>query len=259
MSAVSGTRDFSEATGGAADDPLIQLRLAYLRAVALSWRDDEFREQLTSGRDVQQQLQEHCGLRIKWPALDIIVAHSAPALRWNPLEVGGWMGPDDQFVITLPGTPEREQDRTEALAAYYQRFPTLMGIALNLTPEYAVVAGGASGADVPTSAVLLSFGGVILRAIALAWSDPDFRKVLLDAPDARPVLSRFFGYNMPFNFRVHVRAGGPTVRSEGVWRFESLKNRIELNYPEVPTQSERLWPVALTAYNDTGPAYPFTC
>jgi len=259
MSAVSATSSSSEVTGGAGDDPLIQLRLAYLRAVALSWRDDAFRQQLTSGEDVQQQLQERCGLRIKWPALDIVVTHSIPPLRWNPLEVGGWMGPDDQFVITLPGTPESEHDRPEALAAYYQRFPTLMGVALHQAPEAATFASATGGSDVPTSAVLLPFGGVLLRAIALAWADAEFRRALLDSQDARPVLSRFFGYNLPFNFRVHVRAGGPTVRIDGAWRFEALKNRIKLNYPEVPTQAERLWPVALTAYNDTGPAYPFTC
>jgi ribosomally synthesized peptide (two-chain TOMM family) len=246
----------------AGDDPLIQLRLAYLRAVARSWRDAEFRQQLTTAADVQTLLQQHCGLCVDWPNLAIRVRDSNPPLRWNPLQVGGWMGPDDEFEIALPGAPQNEAERTEALTAYYQRFPTLMGVAVSVTPhaKFLAASAGSGGADVPTSAVLLPFGAVILRAIALSWANPSFRDELLAASDARTVLSQYFGYNSPFNFRVRFHAcEAPSCRN-GAWEFAWLQNRIVLNYPQVPPlQDKALWPVALTAYNDTGPAYPFTC
>ena len=35
-------------------------------------------------------------------------------------------------------------------------------------------------------------------------------------------------------------------------------NGIRLNYPTAPVEVE-LRPIALTSYNNTGPAYPFTC
>jgi len=246
----------------AGDDPLIQLRLAYLRAVARSWRDAEFRQQLTTAADVQALLQEQCGLGVDWPNLAIRVRDSNPALRWNPLQVGGWMGPDDEFEIALPGAPQNEAERPEALTAYYQRFPTLLGVAVSVMPrgKLLATASGSGGGEVPTSAVLLPFGAVILRAIALSWADASFREALLAASDARPVLSQYFGYNSPFNFRVRFHASEPPLYRNGAWEFAWLQNRILLNYPQVPPlQDQALWPVALTAYNDTGPAYPFTC
>jgi ribosomally synthesized peptide (two-chain TOMM family) len=266
MSAVTSTSSnngFSKPiAAGAAEDPLIQLRLAYLRAVARSWRDADFRAKLTSAEDVQGLLQMECGLCVSWPCLDIRVRHSDPVLRWNPIQVGGWMGPDDEFEIALPSPPPVESHRPEALAAYYQRFPTLLGTALMVAQKQpqamALVVAGSSGAsggsEVPTSAVLLPFGAVILRAIALSWADAEVREALLRESDARPVLSRFFGYNSPFNFRVRFAA----IELAGD-SFASLRNRILLNYPQVPAGPKALWPVALTAYNDTGAAYPFTC
>mgnify|MGYP006185322957 CR=1 FL=1 len=37
-----------------------------------------------------------------------------------------------------------------------------------------------------------------------------------------------------------------------------VKNAIVLNYPVAP-DDQGIHPIALTAYNNTGPAYPFTC
>lgn len=41
-----------------------------------------------------------------------------------------------------------------------------------------------------------AFGGLVLRAIALAWTDPDFKEALLYPPggDASSVLSQWLGY-----------------------------------------------------------------
>jgi ribosomally synthesized peptide (two-chain TOMM family) len=42
------------------------------------------------------------------------------------------------------------------------------------------------------------------------------------------------------------------------WKYPHPTNMIVLNYPEWPENSA-LWPIALTSYNNTGDAYPFTC
>jgi len=107
----------------------------------------------------------------------------------------------------------------------------------------------------------------VLRAIALAWHDTTFYKQLVDAsPDASPVLSQWLGYNNPFNFQVRFI---PTPQftwdaTTSSWNGLSsdsasrVKNVIVLNYPNAPSD-EGLRPIALTSYNNTGPAYPFTC
>ena len=52
-----------------------------------------------------------------------------------------------------------------------------------------------------------AFGGLVLRAIALAWTDPDFKEALLYPPggDASSVLSQWLGYNSPVQFQDQIR------------------------------------------------------
>jgi ribosomally synthesized peptide (two-chain TOMM family) len=110
-----------------------------------------------------------------------------------------------------------------------------------------------------------AFGGLVLRAIALAWTDPDFKEALLYPPggDASSVLSQWLGYNSPFNFKIKF-VTNPGLHWDGKkWNLDDadgqpIKNRIVLNYPVAPKE-QALQPIALTSYNNTGPAYPFTC
>lgn len=110
-----------------------------------------------------------------------------------------------------------------------------------------------------------AFGGLVLRAIALAWTDPNFKEALLYPPsgDASAVLSQWLGYNSPFNFKIKF-VTNPGLNWDGEkWNLDDsngkpIKNRIVLNYPNAP-KDKALQPIALTSYNNTGPAYPFTC
>lgn len=298
-------------------DPLMDFRVAYLRAIAHSWtqwpfdrplegwigRHNPFLQELLSGRDIQGLLQRLFGMRTNWPDLAICLEyHSEKSAGWQPVKTAGWVGQDDQFIITLPKKPDDDTAAVEALAAYYQRFPTLLGAAEIASPNDLPPAGassylqGSQDAALPTGlgvpgggpGTLLAFGGVILRAIALAWADGTFYEALTNndqtvpSPtyDASPTLSKWLGYNSPFNFKIQF-LGGSALRWDGKkWNYAQQSdgptrekpNAVVLNYPAPPdsrhysslwstatTSCSSLWPIALTSYNNTGEAYPFTC
>ena len=255
-------------------EPLLEFRLAYLRAIARSWQDDAYRRELLDQEDIQPLLHRDFGLPTLWPLLDIgLYLNSDPALRaeWKPMLTAGWIGPDDAFVIVLPQAPFSHA--TEALAAYYQLFPNFMGSAAAFDkPEKSVgPPQGAlpTGLGIPGGGAdsLLAFGGLVLRAIALAWQSPEFLGDLTRDPsgDKAPVLSQWLGYNNPFNFQIRFVTNPQLTwdAARGEWNLKTadgspIKNAIQLNYPQAPAE-EGMRAIALTSYNNTGSAYPFTC
>jgi ribosomally synthesized peptide (two-chain TOMM family) len=249
-------------------DPLLGFRLAYLRAMAHSWRNKEFQKELLALPDIQPILAKKFGLQSRWPGLNIRLSlnpDKARQTQWMPDLTGGWIGRDGTFVITLPQAPKA--DAAQALAAYYQQFPVFMGPAIDCLAD---LSDGAwpTGLGIPGGGPesLLAFGGVVLRAVALAWKSDQFQSELTrDQVDATPVLSQWLGYNLPFNFELlFVRNPAFTWdASSQKWNLlepggAQIKNSIVLNYP-VPPADETMRPIALTAYNNTGSAYPFTC
>ena len=79
------------------------------------------------------------------------------------------------------------------------------------------------------------------------------------------MLSQWLGYNNPFNFflRFSTNSALSWDSAKGQWNLNNadgslIKNAIVLNYPN-PPEENKLWPIALTSYNNTGSAYPFTC
>lgn len=254
-----------------AADPLLEFRLAYLRGIAKSWQDDAYRAKLLGASDIQQMLHDDFGLPTQWPLLDISLFQDPnPDMRaaWKPMLTSGWVGPDDSFVIVLPQAPSSQA--TEALAAYYQLFPDFMGPAAAYEKPPGVIGGALpTGLGIPGGGdgSLLAFGGVVLRAVALAWQSPEFLFDLTRDPDAdkAPVLSQWLGYNNPFNFKILFTTNSAFTwdAAKGEWNLKGangslIKNGIRLNYPTAPVEVE-LRPIALTSYNNTGPAYPFTC
>jgi ribosomally synthesized peptide (two-chain TOMM family) len=259
----------------AAAEPLLEFRLAYLRALARSWQDDAYRRELLDQEDIQPMLHRDFGLPTLWPLVNIgLYLNSDPAQRaeWKPVLTAGWISPDDAFVIVLPQAPTSSH-AAEALAAYYQLFPNFMGAAAAFDkpdkpvgpPQGALPTGLGIPGGGPDS--LLAFGGVVLRAIALAWQSPQFLSDLTGdlATDKAPVLSQWLGYNNPFNFQIrfatHPKLTWDAARGE--WNLKGpsgslIKNTIQLNYPQAPAE-EGMRAIALTAYNNTGSAYPFTC
>lgn len=255
-------------------EPLLEFRLAYLRALARSWQDDAYRRELLDQQDIQRLLHRDFDLPTLWPMLDIRLHDDANPDRqalWKPVLTSGWISPDDAFVIVLPQAPASHS--AEALAAYYQLFPNFMGTAAQfdrkdqpggpmqgaLPTDLGIPGGGANS--------LLAFGGVVLRAIALAWQSPEALADLTREPgqDKAPMLSQWLGYNNPFNFRILFVTNKHFTwdAARGRWNTKNpdgtpIKNAIELNYPQPPAE-EGMRAIALTAYNNTGSAYPFTC
>ena len=109
-------------------EPMLEFRLAYLRAIARSWADPAFTTTLLAADDIQPLLVEQFGLTTVWPKLDIHLENSvnpSEQTLWKPELTGGWIGMDDRFEIVLPTRPT--DGATEALAAFYQIFPDLLG------------------------------------------------------------------------------------------------------------------------------------
>lgn len=258
-------------------EPLLDLRLAYLRAIAKSWQDSQYRDAMLAAPDIQPMLQQ-LGMKAYWPNLRFrIVNDKLPAnqTHWDPVQTSGWIGRDDAFEIALPQAPSDPGQAAMALAAYYQSFPDVMGplgtVSTSTGTSGDPVIEGAlpTGLGIPGGGPdsLLAFGGLVLRAVALAWHDSAFRKQLVETtPDASSVLSQWLGYNNPFNFQVRfiptpqftwdaINGRWNGVASDSASR---VTNVIVLNYPNPPAD-ESIRPIALTSYNNTGPAYPFTC
>lgn len=122
--------------------------------------------------------------------------------------------------------------------------------------------------SLPDYASFLEFEEVYLRAIALAWKDEVFKKELLE--HAETALDKYFNYKCPWSLDLFVREVTKTERAKGAgWHpsneahrgFWSLPNNTFLyGLPPKPINIDPdEEPIALAAYNDSGPTYLFTC
>lgn len=242
--------------------------------------------------------------RCPWLA-DVFLKVDRDAVIWKPDDTGGWIGPDDAFHISIPVWDNEknkvdEGQKVSALAAYYAQFPTFLGsgrpdpnpnvetkknketskekstdvFSSGYSPIRPSMNAGSLGDD------FLTFGSIVMRTIALAWKNKAFREELFSDSESSSinkseVLSKYFGYTNPWNFRLVFRkltiikgSDREPGKNECVWvpgendslgRWEGLPpNRVQLYYPVKP-RNEGEMPIALNTYNCTGPAYPFTC
>jgi ribosomally synthesized peptide (two-chain TOMM family) len=244
-------------------NPLMRLRLAYLRLIAESWGNDELRRQITKGTDIFPFLEKY-GFISPWKHIELhLVDDGLWPTEWVPEETSGWIGSDDSFFINIPDKPSDEKQPVKALASYYQIFPTLFGLSYekrNSSLDGALPLN--LGVD---SESFLEFGSVTLRAIALAWENDGFKTELTKQEGAKPALSRWLGYTAPWNFNIrfnvsnHFIWNGKTENANDPAMWTGIpKNIITLHYPVKPSD-EKFHAIALTSYNNTGPAYPFSC
>ena len=234
----------------------MKLRLAYLSAIADSWANDEIRDKLVNANDILPILNSDYRFDSPWKCVELhIVDDEDQKTEWKPAETAGWIGANDEFILNVPNIPEQNQ-QVQALTAYYEIFPTLFGSQKTKDPEDKHPLPTELGAN---AGPFLEFGGVNLRAIALAWKNQKFLKELTleGQKDASPVLSKYLGYRSPWNFSLRYKN-----ISDFKWNGKSWdgipKNIIKLHYPRKP-EDEQIRPIALTSYNNTGPAYPFSC
>ncbi|MCL1123957.1 BMA_0021/BMA_0022 family TOMM bacteriocin [Shewanella surugensis] len=215
-------------------------------------------------------------------------------LHWDPIKTGRWVGDDDRLTIYLPRDPEDPllknnnvpnmiDNRVEALAKYNFIFPTFMGkiksnfemllneknqhefiklLIENEVPIPSILTMGVADFD------LLDFSATVLRAISLYWEDDTFKTSIINVDDnysdKTPILSKWFGYNNPWNFIINFK------KCDSFYLLKANEaqypaNVISLGKPKKPhnpngNQNDKaVLPIALAAYNDDGNSYPFTC
>ena len=278
-----------------ATDDLMKFRTAYLRSIALSWADEDFKRQLvsdsTSAIDVMQR---YLGFDWPWPNACTLKFKSVPKFQWICDE---WVWPlhlSDHLTLYVPLDPSvyvkgETQDpptklpadqRAMALADFYRQRSALFSDGWgegwgNTGSQLEVSIKGAEGPASPSpaggfypdSSEFAAFQVALLAAIAKAWDDQEFRSLL--TIDANTALRKVRGYELPWKMTLAIAddadarwhpplfTGPMTTPLLSHWSF-SRPNELTLNLPSKPgeLQSE---PVALAMYNGTGAAYPFSC
>lgn len=201
--------------------------------------------------------------------------------KWDLKDGVGWTGSNDFFIIHLPKSPAKQEKQASKenaiyLAEYYHKFPTFFGVPNDVNHTGFQAAAHEDRNEVVKQALptdlgvspgpFLEFGGVILRALALAWQRDDVFDALTDPKmiDATPVLSKYLAYNNPWNFNLRfIKSESITLSNDNsldanTWE-NPPQNIVLLHYPCRPEEKADRYPMALASYNETGPAYPFTC
>lgn len=270
---------------------ILNFKTAYLSAVAKSWDDEAFAAEFHKAgeENILTFLEEHSGSPKKfvnpWESLVInFLKDEDHTLYWDPIQTGRWVGNDDRMTIFMPEDPGLE-NRVAGLAQYNFIFPSFMGkvksdfqLLFNEKEQIEFIDYLVSkNIEIPTILTmgesdidLLSFNATLLRAISLYWDDPSFKEELLNAEgdhsDKTPILSKFFGYNNPWNFAINFKECKTFIlNKDDDSEFDYPANIISLGKPRKPQlpdgvkASPGIYPIALAAYNDDGKSYPFTC
>ena len=109
---------------------------------------------------------------------------------------------------------------------------------------------------IPSYEALLEFQEVYMRAIALAWRDEEFKKMLL--ADPLFAMQRYLHYRCPWNIDVKVTEAPAGSGWDSVSRSWNLpRNGMTFGVPNRPKVEEES--IALAAYNDAGATYLFSC
>jgi ribosomally synthesized peptide (two-chain TOMM family) len=253
---------------------LLEFRTTYLRAIAEAWHDKTFLCELT--HNAIQALHDRFDYTWPWSHMCDLSILAFDRSEW----IGDkWAWPnfaEDTLTLSLPLDPTKppailEQLQAMALADYYQQRPSLFGDQrIEPGPSRLDIAGGTF---IPPSNAFTSFEVAMLAAMAKAWQDESYRRLL--TLNVATALLEIQGYKLPWDMGILVsedtvstwhgqpgpgspldRAATRSHRRFG-WTFNS-KHMLKLYIPKKPSdvRSEAL---ALGLYNAAGAAYPFTC
>ncbi|WP_437715164.1 BMA_0021/BMA_0022 family TOMM bacteriocin [Sorangium sp. So ce448] len=248
-----GTNTKAWGGGGGSAAPFPHLRAAYLRAIAHAWRDSDFlkllvKESKENPQGVLPLFEKEYNIKFPYN-VKFAIADVPNRPEWRPVGTTGWFGVADEFHITLPGPPPPAEPGApsgpaDAIALYCEWFPSMLGKATDGVSE------------APDD--FAEFGVITARILALTWFDQAFARKLYDAEDARPLVQASMGVVVRWNFRLKFCY----LDWEQFWAPSPLlmppRTTITVYVPKHPPD-EAAWPIALAAYNDTGPQYPFTC
>lgn len=285
---------------------IMAFRTAYLRLVARTWMDPSYAKRVVdySPAELIKRFEDQYDFKWPWPALDFRLA--AGGAEWRPQRTGGWRGKDfsGELIVKLPlnkgciRSENPEKHFALALADFYALRSSVFGCKVQSGPAVQPERSTAVEHDIGTHIGMampihlgvgeerfLEFSAVLLRALALAWDDEEFKDHLLLPTSCLPALAGWLGYNSPWNIRIVVKNDydavwkEPTPERLNGWLAEPTaqessgnqggttlsKNLLILELPQCPYEGDAaddvamLRPIALAAYNVTGPAYPFTC
>jgi len=244
---------------------LLDFRVAYLRAVAYSWQDSEYKENMLNAENLLDFLENsklpnlfYCN---PWPLLTIQISE-LQTLDWQPLLRQGWIGPNDYIEFTLPDRPSVTDGKlAEALTAYYFWFPSILG--RQNIPSELPEQSGVTNSFAPSQTYDIGIGGTtfenmaafMLNVVELSWSNDVFKNELLAAGnDASEVLSKYFGVNNPLNFNMKFRKDNDGVfkynAKEQEWCVDKNKQPVVVRiwYPQKPDEDAQL-SMAIAVYN----------
>jgi len=254
---------------------LLDFRVAYLRAVAHSWQDSEYKKNMLKAENLLDFLESsklpnlfYCN---PWPLLTIQISESQ-TLDWQPLLRQGWIGPNDYIEFTLPDRPSVTDDElAEALTAYYFWFPSILGRQSTSHDPLSIredARRNGSGQDYDIGIGGTTFENMaafMLNVVELSWSNDVFKDELLAADDdASGILSKYFGVNNPLNFNMKFRKDNDGVfkyiAKEQKWIVDEDKQPVVVHiwYPQKPEETAQR-SMAIAAYNTNGAEYPFSC
>ncbi|WP_028581888.1 BMA_0021/BMA_0022 family TOMM bacteriocin [Desulfogranum japonicum] len=208
---------------------MMKFRTIYLQAIARSWRDAHFLEQLKLAPI--RTLENYYGLQFQWDIDLKITTVSEKESIWDPVKAGGWVGRNPLISIWLPPPPGNPDHNGKAWAAYYDEFPTFLGdlqprvfksedLNKDITKKQPV--GEAYQLGMGQWKDFLEFGGVIMRLIAMAWADErkegeegKYRNQIVeelvevqDTNKGATILNKWLGYAMPWNMDVQFKLSG---------------------------------------------------
>jgi ribosomally synthesized peptide (two-chain TOMM family) len=258
---------------------LLEFRTVYLRAAPEAWVDTKFRDELTSAEPGAAIKALAARFNYEWPweqVCDLELASVGNNFEWIGDEWVWARGLEDTLTMRIPLNPEALKISPEhqafALADYYRQRPSLFGEdwggSMPGSPSPGQDRHSVSRSHGPPPGGFIagddfaSFQVALLGAIAEAWRDPSFRRIL--TIDAATALSKVRDYKLPWKLKLavveddrsswhpRVKAGSPSH-----WTFKT-RNTLKLNFPARPAEV-RSWPVALATYNETGAEYPFSC
>lgn len=281
---------------------ILNYRIAYLKALTLAWQSSEFEELLYKQSNLLDFFSNNPELfnnyKNPFKHLEVRVSKSH-CMEWAPADVQDWIGPNDFIQIALPNPPKINNEIANgdilatALADYYSIFPDFLGPlkhpGFNIIDDIKTLLPSTNAAGSPAPNLIgegsiSSFGATLVKVIALAWNNKDFKEELLTSSsndlmasghigDASPIIAKYLGYKNPWNFNLQFFESSDfnysikeyslpennLIMHTGSWDEATIpNNRIVLWFPNKPTVESQM-PTALTAYNNNGPAYPFTC
>ena len=192
---------------------LMAFRTAYLKCIAKSWSNHEYKEQFVSSKGTCKNLLDNKQFKKYLPTntslnwkMNISIVNN-DNVYYNPFDApgsdSGWNGSADVIIIKIPQNPyeeSRNEDKeAEALADYYNHFTTIFGNSESIKDTEEKMAKVARIQELfekfeykPSNLVnavrknfnnnmghggpnsFLSFGLVVMSLIANCWENPEY-------------------------------------------------------------------------------------